>query len=226
MSIITDPAHTALSRLREEAGWEKRQLARTLREEMAEVKRRHREERRAMLQRHREWLRLRRAELDRQAAAAAEKRQAAAKRDAALQALEQARAAAEALGLRITVTVEKPAPAAAAAAGGGAAGAYKRPLTYWQTHMKRVGTLLAANGVSLGGREDVRALASFCSTLSYGARAGKSWEECWRTPGRQEAAIPDAVILELARRWIPGEGYTASVARASAEIARAAAGGV
>lgn len=216
MSTITDPAHTALSRLRNEARREKRQLARTLREEMAALKRRHRDMRQAMRVQHMEWIDKRNAELVRQKAAAAEKRVAAAKRDAALQTLEQARAAAEALGLRITVTVEKLTSAPAALAGG-----YKRPLTYWQTHMKRVGTLLAANGISLGGREDVRALAVFCSQLSAAAHAGKTWEECWRVPGRQEAAIPDAVILDLARRWIPGEGCIASVTRASVEIARA-----
>lgn len=186
------------------------------------------QERLAMQEKHKAWKVARYAELSRQRQAAAEKRAAAEAqrvaeeaRQAALQKVIEAAQAAEALGLRITLTVSQPGLPAAAAAG-----APKRPLTWWQQHMKRVGTLLTANGVELGS--NLRLLAQFCSQLSSASHQGKAWWDCWKTPGKYEAALPDAAILTLARTWNPEEGYVAFTARASCEIARAevaAAGG-
>jgi hypothetical protein len=159
-------------------------------------------ERREMQQKHKAWIRQRYEELWRQRDAAVERRRAAAERQrqtalqhAALQKLVEAQQAAEALGLKVKIVLEQPEPAPAAAAGGGAAEGPKRPLSEWQTFMKRTGAAIAAADVHLvpGAADDVRALARFCSE-TWGAVNSAAAAGRW-------SATPDGLLVELAKAW-------------------------
>lgn len=100
-----------------------------------------------------------------------------------LETLEKARSAAAGAGVELKVDWKYPPKAP-----------FKmepsQPLTEWQKFMKRVGSLLVANGVELHpGNRDVRLLAVFCSNIRY--KRGMFERE----------DLDDALILALARSW-------------------------
>ncbi len=100
-----------------------------------------------------------------------------------LETLEKARGAAAAAGVELKVDWKYPPPPP-----------FKmepvQPLTEWQKFMKRVGSLLVANGVELHpGNRDVRLLAVFCSNIRY-ERGMFERED-----------LDNALILALARSW-------------------------